>query len=141
MGQPTYDQVMAEARRRRQAAGYGVGPNTGSRPLEYFIIETVREGWTPPEPVDPDVLAFEVWFKGALSARPEFKEPYLAGARMAREQEQERAFVLDEALDKLHRYSEQEHQRAEKLIETLDKIGGARAVAAIAAYRAGRSAR
>jgi hypothetical protein len=85
-----------------------------------------REGWTPPEPVDPDVLAFEQWFKGALVARPEFKEPYLAGACMAREQEQERAKVLVDALDYISRYSRNYAKTAS---------------AALAAYKAGRTAR
>ena len=67
-----------------------------------------REGWTPPEPVpvDPDVLAFREWVKkirsgpavildsdidaGKYDSRLE-GHAYLAGARMAREQEQERA--------------------------------------------------
>jgi len=55
-----------------------------------------REGWTPPEPVDPDVLAFREW-----RASPDYEvqsreHDFLAGARMAREQEQERAKVLVE---------------------------------------------
>jgi hypothetical protein len=57
MGEPTYDQIIDEARIRRHAAGYGLGANFGSPPLGHFIIEVVREGWTPPEPVDPDVIA------------------------------------------------------------------------------------
>ena len=67
-----------------------------------------REGWTPPEPVvDPDVLAFREW--GAADSKAdgwtggatlhrqgyfdlsEVAKAYLAGARMAREQERERA--------------------------------------------------
>jgi hypothetical protein len=99
MGQPTYDQVVDEARRRRHAAGYGPGANLGSPPLEYFIIETVREGWTPPEPVvDRDVVAFDEWWAikrhtptMVASTGGWRREAYLAGARMAREQEQERA--------------------------------------------------
>ena len=66
-----------------------------------------REGWTPPKPVDPDLLAFrEFASKAARSAS--LAESYrdgdmdscasaylfLAGARMAREQERERAKVL-----------------------------------------------
>ena len=58
-----------------------------------------RENWTPPEPVDPDVLAFREWFAGYNpKIRPgiltgkwdgsAFGLAYLAGARMAREQEQ-----------------------------------------------------
>ena len=66
-----------------------------------------RENWTPPEPVDPDLLAFrEFASKAARSAS--LAESYrdggmdsctsahlfLAGARMAREQERERAKEL-----------------------------------------------
>ena len=69
-----------------------------------------RENWTPPEPVDPDVLAFrewlandheaDAWTGGALLCRlgrhdnTEEARAFLAGARMAREQERERAKVL-----------------------------------------------
>ena len=58
-----------------------------------------RENWTPPEPVvDPDELAFREWaarrWPGAtLSAA--VADAYYAGARMAREREQERAKVLE----------------------------------------------
>lgn len=68
-----------------------------------------REGWNPPEPVDPDLLAFRAFAsKEAKSAS--LAEAYrdgemdsgasarlfLAGARMAREQERERAGPLVE---------------------------------------------
>lgn len=71
-----------------------------------------RENWTPPEPVDPDLLAFrEFASKAARSAS--LAESYrdggmdsctsahlfLAGARMAREQERERAKVLVEYVE------------------------------------------
>ena len=56
-----------------------------------------REGWTPPEPVDPDVLAYREWKKKKWPSAAEFidggvwdENPdalgFLAGARMAREQ-------------------------------------------------------
>ena len=68
-----------------------------------------REGWVPPEPVDPDVLAYREWEVGKHGTR-DFREEvlagkwdrsasaigFLAGARMAREQEQERAKALVE---------------------------------------------
>ena len=64
-----------------------------------------RENWTPPEPVvDPDVLAFREWEashpcpdyyrKEVLEGKRDYgiaATAYLAGARMAREREQERA--------------------------------------------------
>ena len=65
-----------------------------------------REGWTPPEPVvDPDVLAFREWGERRFGVNTAsayrlgdcddtaIAEAYLAGARMAREQERERAKV------------------------------------------------
>ena len=53
-----------------------------------------RENWTPPEPVvDPDVLAFEEWWR-TEDGSPNARVAYLAGARMAREREQERAKEL-----------------------------------------------
>jgi hypothetical protein len=84
----TYEQLVAEAERRWKLAG------CNSKHYPYFIIEVTREGWTPPEPpVDPDVLAYWDWHK---SVNPTGRlilnvcDAYLAGARMAREQEQER---------------------------------------------------
>ncbi|MFN8992589.1 MAG: hypothetical protein ACK5X3_02805, partial [Pseudomonadota bacterium] len=83
-------------------------------PIEYFIIEVVRENWTPPEPpVDPDLLAFREWL---MKREPDMRrqsyaydadfwdnclsaQAYLAGARMAREQERERAGPLVEFVE------------------------------------------
>ena len=94
--------------------------------LEVAIMAArlARENWTPPEPevdpdVDPDVLAFREWI---MEREPDMREqPYgydadfwdnclsarafLAGARMAREQERERAKVLVECLDNLRQFS------------------------------------
>ena len=75
--------------------------------LAVMAARLARENWTPPEPVvDPDVLAFREWLTTSpLTPRPSgdpnryddvLFETYLAGARMAREQEQERAKVLVE---------------------------------------------
>ena len=69
-----------------------------------------REGWKPPKPVDPDVLAYREWKKKKWPSAAEFidggvwdENPdalgFLAGARMAREQEQERAKVLVEPVE------------------------------------------
>ena len=92
-----------------------------------------REGWTPPKPVDPDLLAFrEFASKAARSASlaQSYRDGdmdscasahvFLAGARMAREQERERAKVLVEYVE-IH-------------TRRLDGVGG-RAVAALAKYR------
>ena len=81
------------------------------RELAAIAARLAREGWTPPEPepVDPDLLAWREWFHERLAKwAPSVKEDtlkgrldnteqaraYLAGARMAREQERERAKVL-----------------------------------------------
>jgi hypothetical protein len=81
------------------------------RELAIITARLARENWTPPPPVDPDVLAFREWVKkirsgpavildsdidaGEYDSRLE-GHAFLAGARMAREQEQERAKVLVE---------------------------------------------
>ena len=79
------------------------------RELAQIAARLAREGWTPPEPVDPDVLAFREWLTTSpLTPRPSgdpnryddvLFETYLAGARMAREQEQERAKGLVEYVE------------------------------------------
>lgn len=92
-----------------------------------------RENWTPPEPepVDPDLMAFREWLveqwpdlqEEATSGETDSIIParaYLAGARMGREQERERAKVLVEYVE-IH-------------TRRLDGVGG-RAVAALAKYR------
>jgi hypothetical protein len=81
-----------------------------------------REGWTPPEPVDPDLLALKGWLNGPFRVVPTLEAAYLAGARMAREQEQERAKGLVE------------------YVSVRAHISTA-ADNALAAYKAGRAAR
>ena len=87
----------------------------GTRAFAAIAARLAREGWTPPEPVpvDPDVLAFREWI---MEQEPEMRErsyeydadfwdnclsakAYLAGARMACEQERERAKVLEEYVE------------------------------------------
>jgi hypothetical protein len=57
-------------------------------PSAIIAARLAREGWMPPEPVDPDVLAFREWIY--QNNRANHEDAYLAGARMARAQEQER---------------------------------------------------
>jgi hypothetical protein len=100
-----------------------------------------REGWTPPEPVDPDVLAYREWEVGKHGTREgAFREEvlagkwdrslsaigFLAGARMARKQEQERAKVLLETLEAIN-----EHYDIQVRKEASN---------ALAAYKAGKAA-
>jgi hypothetical protein len=103
----TNEQILAEANRRWIEAGRF----NSVKSVVDLVIEVTREGWTPPEPVDPDVLAFREWAacdtssptRRLLLGRGHYDnaseaQAYLAGARMAREQERERAKVLVEAL-------------------------------------------
>ena len=102
----TKEQIVAEANRRAVAQGYG------AQPVEHFIVDVVCENWTPPKPVvDPDVLAWREWAAGkwplhsgtVLAGQWDnggMAKAYLAGARMAREREQERAKGLVEYVDR-----------------------------------------
>ena len=116
------------------------GPQTHTAEIVGQIAARLaREGYTPPEPVDPDVLAYREWEVGKHGTR-DFREEvlagkwdrslsaigFLAGARIAREQEQERAKVLVE-------YAEGDANRGDG--------AGMRANAALAAYKAGKAAR
>lgn len=73
-----------------------------------------REGWTPTEPVDSDVLAYRGWMAGLLIDRTNREKvlagewdrkggakAFVAGARMAREQERERTSGLVATLEAL----------------------------------------
>jgi len=70
-----------------------------------------REGWTPPEPVDPDVLAYREWMDtNPLKPRPATEqnrydnllcEVFVQGARMAREQERKRRSGLVATMEAL----------------------------------------
>lgn len=105
----TKEQIIAEADRRRAEHG------EGAPPVEHFIVDVVCEGWTPPEPVDPDVLiareaAAQQWERHygdkieAQRRRDGWCDTGQAvtacriAARMAREQERERAKVLVDRL-------------------------------------------
>ena len=100
---PTNEQIIAEANRRA-----AIWQGYDERTVSHFVIEVMRENWTPPEPVpvDPDVLAFREWEtrsgtpysvtyrKSVLEGKWDYStmsKTFLAGARMAREREQERA--------------------------------------------------
>jgi len=100
---PTYEQIEVEAHRR-----FDENPCT---PLAHYIIEVVREGWKPPEPVDPAVLAYREWLvshTGTPATRASMLAGgwdrtlsgigFVAGFRAARKQEQEAAVALVEAL-------------------------------------------
>ena len=68
----------------------------------FIAARLAREGWTPPEPVDPDLVAYREWaskkWGGGAFAHDGEAECYLAGARMARKQEQERSKTLEDNL-------------------------------------------
>jgi hypothetical protein len=86
-----------EAERRWREGGGDVGLVRSLSEVATIAARLARENWTPPEPVDPDVLAFREWdATHDYGVIPTIKGAYLAGARMARNQEQERAKVLVE---------------------------------------------
>jgi hypothetical protein len=86
----TNEQIVAEAERR-----WAREPRDGF--VTDYIIQVVREGWTPPPPVDPDLRAFREWAGSFTPTRHlTISDAYFAGARMARKQERERAQVLVE---------------------------------------------
>ena len=106
----TKEQIIAEANRRHAEQG------EGAPPVEHFIVDVVCENWTPPEPVDPDILAFREWaarnanwttgwqasaYQDGRLDNTNYAQAYLAGARTAREQERERAKVLVSELENL----------------------------------------
>ena len=104
---PTNEQIITEAERRWDAE-----QGTPRQSVIGHAIEIVRENWTPPEPeADPDVLAFREWFRGQAPNTESILTgewdqtfnavAYLAGARMAREQEQERAKWLEDRFSDL----------------------------------------
>jgi hypothetical protein len=88
------NEELDEARAKEAWRIYYAGGDSQGPAMAQTAARLAREGWTPPEPVDPDVLALKEWVKGPFLLLPTLKEAYLAGARMAREQEQERAKVL-----------------------------------------------
>jgi hypothetical protein len=95
--------------------------------LAAIAARLAREGWTPPEPVDPDVLAFEKWdTTHEYGVTPTIKGAFIAGLELAREQEQERAKGLVEALTLICKYS-----------RNFGNLAGP----VLAAYKAGKAAR
>lgn len=114
MSEPTWQEITAEAIRRK---AQGLKDGRGDIELEALIVEITREGWKPPPAVDPDLLAFrewlandpeaDAWTGGALLCRlgrhdsSEEARAFLAGARMAREKERERAKVLVEFIGRV----------------------------------------
>jgi hypothetical protein len=115
-----------ELDRARGAEAYRLWESAESRVGEenraMIAARLAREGWTPPPPVDPDVLAFREWAGSFTSTRHlTISDAFLAGARMARAQEQERAKVLVEYIAGLG-YSDYREEL-------------------LAAYKAGRAAR
>lgn len=97
MGEPTWQEITAEAIRRKAQA---LKDGRGDIELEALIVEITREGWKPPPAVDPDLLAFREWaaicggvnpwwLEEVLAGKWDRSDPargFLAGARWAREQ-------------------------------------------------------
>ena len=112
-----------------------VAAREGHSKISMVAARLAREGWKPPEPVDPDVLAYREWDLSQLWSTDHREAvlagkwdhsvsaiAYLAGARMARAQEQERAQVLVEYVRRQARVTRP-------------------AAEALTAYEAGRAAR
>ena len=88
-----------EARAKEAQRLWESGQEAGSSSW-VVAARLARENWTPPEPVvDPDVLAFREWESAQWPAYTGTQAAFLAGARMAREREQERAKVLVEYVE------------------------------------------
>jgi hypothetical protein len=120
----TKEQIVAEAERRWENE---LGEREWS--VVDYIIEVIREGWKPPEPVDPDVPEYWEWV--AAGGGETQRAAFLAGARMAREQEQERAKGLVEYLDEASGF----------LGHFIPESAALKARNILAAYKAGRAAR
>lgn len=114
---PTNEQIIAEAHRRfvEEQRNHD-GLTTEGSSFSDHIIEVMRENWTPPEPVDPDLLAFREWaahrarviggetdwasaYRQGRFDHTDYAQAYLAGARMAAERERERARLLVEYIE------------------------------------------
>lgn len=107
------NEELDEARAKEAQRLWECGQEAGSSSW-VVAARLAREGWTPPKPVDPDVLAWREWAakdwaelyasevddvqRGNRDDCP-IAKAYLAGARMAREQERERAKVLVEYVE------------------------------------------
>jgi hypothetical protein len=87
------NEELDEARAKEAQRLWEGGQEAGSSSW-VVAARLARENWTPPEPepvVDPDVLAFREWAAKRNPTRETASDIFLAGARMAREREQERA--------------------------------------------------
>ena len=100
------DEARAEEAIRLQIAM--IDGNLSNRNLAVITARLAREGWTPPEPVDQDLLAWREWVRQTYPNCADIfnnweldglAENFIAGARMAREQERERAKVLVEFVE------------------------------------------
>ena len=97
----TNEQIKAEAKRR-----WGATPSADMATVEDFIIEVMRENWTPPEPVDPDLIeVLALLFKRHPGSNYYYAETgktdaltqtCLAAYKAGREKERARAKVLVE---------------------------------------------
>lgn len=76
MGEPTWQEIQAEAERRGKLA-FETGGRTWT--IAEMIVEVMREGWTPP---DPRKEAFTTWFNSrrAKGIIPDAQASFYAGA-------------------------------------------------------------
>jgi hypothetical protein len=95
-----------ELDKARVDEAWRVAAREGHGKISMVAARLARENWTPPEPVDPDLVAWRRWaLTSGLGYLPsttaagtwdqsESAKGFVAGARMAREQERERAGML-----------------------------------------------
>jgi hypothetical protein len=135
----TNEQIIAEANRRAAA------DQARHRTAAHYIIEVTREGWTPPPPVDPDVLAFEKWdTTHEYGVTHTIKGAFIAGLELAREQEQERAKVLVEPAEAIVNLARIDLEAVRRPGEGLAgcRLKAVRRLSdGLNAYKAGRAAR
>jgi hypothetical protein len=96
----TKEQIVAEAERRWENE---LGEREWSA-VDY-IIDVIREGWTPPEPIDPDVELARTIARNKHSKLADVRAveatatAVLAGIKAGRDQERERAGPVVEFLE------------------------------------------
>ena len=83
----TNEQIVAEAERR-----WAREPRDGF--VTYYIIQVVREGWTPPPPVDPDLLVVR-----EIVAKVFDEKGWLDHAGEARKGQSDKGTTIRAALD------------------------------------------
>ena len=128
---PTNEQIIAEAKRRWDELMM-TSASTSTKSVQDFIIEVMRENWTPPEP-SLDVLAYREWAAKEYPGDAEdiqlgihdnslAGKGFLAGIKAGCEQNQKRIEELVEGLKSIAIVG-QNHLLATMAAQTLSKSG------------------